>query len=178
MKNFSILFWTDKKYSLKKIIGQRNADANRTGGGGPSNLPYLSSIEERMVAILGGRGFAEGDSQFTVPILPMPSQEPSTSTAPIPPLVEEEYIEYILPSQEDVIILPLSGSPDHIPPVASTQSSNFVLIFLEMQYHDIPYGQRREWKASISIYIKKNLQHQDEALASGLGRVVSLQDQR
>ncbi|RVE44040.1 hypothetical protein evm_011338 [Chilo suppressalis] len=86
-------FWSYKKYSLKKI-GQRNADANRTGGAGPSNLPSLSCIEERMVAILGGRGFAEGDSQFTVPILPMPSQEPSTSTAPIPPLVEEEFTNF------------------------------------------------------------------------------------
>ncbi|XP_013199170.2 uncharacterized protein LOC106142089 [Amyelois transitella] len=110
-------FWTDKKYALKKVLGQRNADANRTGGGRSANLPPLTCIEERMVAILGGRGFAEGDSQFSVPILP--SQDQPSTSQPLPASVTSTP----LGQQEDSIVLPLPGTPAHSPPLASMQST-------------------------------------------------------
>ncbi|CAG9790354.1 unnamed protein product [Diatraea saccharalis] len=118
--------WEQITITLNAMGGtQKDAkDANRTGGGGPANLPSLTSIEERMVAILGGRGFAEGDSQFSVPILPSqegPSNlEVSASTAPTPPVIVEQQDDHILLS------LPAGNelhSPDHTPLLASTRSN-------------------------------------------------------
>lgn len=38
----------------------------RTGGGSADNMPELSALDTRMVAVMGGQEFATGDSRLTV----------------------------------------------------------------------------------------------------------------
>lgn len=38
----------------------------RTGGGTADNLPTLSALDNRLVAVMGGQEFATGDARWTV----------------------------------------------------------------------------------------------------------------
>ncbi|XP_037297345.1 uncharacterized protein LOC119190166 isoform X2 [Manduca sexta] len=59
-------YWAEKKCALKKHCAQYAASVRRTGGGSADNLPTLSAIEKRLMAVMGGHEFAIGDRHLTV----------------------------------------------------------------------------------------------------------------
>ncbi|XP_026733712.1 uncharacterized protein LOC113506941 isoform X1 [Trichoplusia ni] len=77
-------FWCDKKYALKKSVAQRNASANRPGGG--VDLSPFSELDERLLTLIGENSFAEsGDQESGIhPNVTMESRGPSTSQNPLP----------------------------------------------------------------------------------------------
>ncbi|KAJ0176456.1 hypothetical protein K1T71_007635 [Dendrolimus kikuchii] len=65
-------YWAEKKCALKKQCAQLSASMRRTGGGIADNLPTLSSLDHRLVALMGGQEFAINDLTLTVNPFPEP----------------------------------------------------------------------------------------------------------
>ncbi|CAK1597588.1 unnamed protein product [Parnassius mnemosyne] len=59
-------YWAEKKCALKKLCAQHSKSMRRTGGGSPDDLPMLSALDKRLVAVMGGQEFAFGDCQLAV----------------------------------------------------------------------------------------------------------------
>ncbi|KAJ8728528.1 hypothetical protein PYW07_006224 [Mythimna separata] len=59
-------FWAEKKCALKKQCAEVSASMRRTGGGTADNLPMLSALDSRLVAVMGGQEFATGDARWTL----------------------------------------------------------------------------------------------------------------
>ncbi|KAL4702330.1 hypothetical protein ACJJTC_006936 [Scirpophaga incertulas] len=55
-------YWADKKCTLKKTCAQHAQSMRRTGGGVADDLPTLSPLDQRLIAIMGGVHFVSGDS--------------------------------------------------------------------------------------------------------------------
>ncbi|KAL4703685.1 hypothetical protein ACJJTC_005249 [Scirpophaga incertulas] len=47
-------YWADKKCTLKKTCAQHAQSMRRTGGGVADDLPTLSPLDQRLIAIMGG----------------------------------------------------------------------------------------------------------------------------
>ncbi|KAL0809473.1 hypothetical protein ABMA28_011641 [Loxostege sticticalis] len=63
--------WADRKHLAKKAAGAARRSASATGGG-PSDAPNLSSVELRILAIMGD-GFGEPQTEARVPAFPLRS---------------------------------------------------------------------------------------------------------
>ncbi|KAL4702260.1 hypothetical protein ACJJTC_002855 [Scirpophaga incertulas] len=63
-------YWADKKCALKKTCAQHAQSMRRTGGGVADDLPTLSPLDQRLIAIMGGVHFASGDSYLAVSPFP------------------------------------------------------------------------------------------------------------
>ncbi|KAL0868260.1 hypothetical protein ABMA27_007791 [Loxostege sticticalis] len=61
--------WADRKHLAKKAAGAARRSASTTGGG-PSDAPNLSSVELRILAIMGD-GFGEPQTEARVPAFPL-----------------------------------------------------------------------------------------------------------
>ncbi|RVE44230.1 hypothetical protein evm_011129 [Chilo suppressalis] len=73
-----IKYWSDKKSSVKKKVALRNAARRRTGGG-IENVPEITEIEERILILMGGDGFACGDAHLRIELFQPSSSEDSPS---------------------------------------------------------------------------------------------------
>ncbi|XP_041987056.1 uncharacterized protein LOC121738862 [Aricia agestis] len=80
-------YWAEKKCVLKKQCAQLAASLRRTGGGTADNLPALSALDNRMVAVMGGHQFAMSDSRFTVD--PFPQRTTPTELPIVIEIAEE-----------------------------------------------------------------------------------------
>ncbi|CAG5059965.1 unnamed protein product [Parnassius apollo] len=59
-------YWAEKKCALKKLCAQHSKSMRRAGGGSSDDLPMLSELDKRLVAVMGGQEFAVRDSQLAV----------------------------------------------------------------------------------------------------------------
>ncbi|KAL0879751.1 hypothetical protein ABMA27_003464 [Loxostege sticticalis] len=61
-------YWKDKKFAVKKRSAKyvRGLARQRTGGGAKEEPVALSSIEERIVALVGGENYAIGDREHEI----------------------------------------------------------------------------------------------------------------
>ncbi|XP_037297995.1 uncharacterized protein LOC119190340 [Manduca sexta] len=73
-----IKYWADKKSAIKKKAALRAAARRRTGGGNVEVLE-LNGIEERIVALMGGGGFATGDVHLQIPVFDEPTSDADDS---------------------------------------------------------------------------------------------------
>ncbi|KAJ8728922.1 hypothetical protein PYW07_006618 [Mythimna separata] len=76
-------YWAEKKCALKKQCAEVSASMRRTGGGTADNLPMLSALDSRLVAVMGGQEFATGDARWTVNPFPQ-----STRPTELPVVIE------------------------------------------------------------------------------------------
>lgn len=62
---FLLQYWRDKKSAVKKKAAARAAARRRTGGG-VEDVAELSTVEERILSIMGGENFATGDAHLGI----------------------------------------------------------------------------------------------------------------
>ncbi|XP_045498068.1 uncharacterized protein LOC123696098 [Colias croceus] len=58
-------YWSDKKSAVKKKAALRYRARNKTGGGCES-VVELSEVEEKILTLMGGEGFAIGDRHLEI----------------------------------------------------------------------------------------------------------------
>ncbi|XP_050352031.1 uncharacterized protein LOC126774512 isoform X1 [Nymphalis io] len=68
-----IKYWSDKKSAVKRKAVARNAARLRTGGAA-EDIPELSEIEERILALMSAPGFANGDEHLPLQVFDEPIQ--------------------------------------------------------------------------------------------------------
>ncbi|CAH1636338.1 unnamed protein product [Spodoptera littoralis] len=76
-------YWAEKKCALRKHCAGLSASMRRTGGGASDNLPALSALDTRLVAVMGGREFATGDTSLAVNPFPQSTSHSSHTELPI-----------------------------------------------------------------------------------------------
>ncbi|XP_026743398.1 uncharacterized protein LOC113505083 isoform X1 [Trichoplusia ni] len=108
-------YWAEKKCGLKKQCAQLSSSMRRTGGGTADNLPTLSALDKRLVAVMGGQEFATGNSSLAVN--PFPELPRSVGTEP--QVVEEEV------SHHDVMEMQFE-QPVHVSPILGTSHSEII----------------------------------------------------
>ncbi|KAJ8728910.1 hypothetical protein PYW07_006606 [Mythimna separata] len=88
-------YWADKKCALKKICAQHAQSMRRTGGGTAENLPALTPIDQRLVAVMGGLQFAAGDSHVAANPFPSTSQSQNDTPSEIVVPIQDFYMDAI-----------------------------------------------------------------------------------
>ncbi|KAH9632247.1 hypothetical protein HF086_002882 [Spodoptera exigua] len=76
-------YWAEKKCALKKHCAQLSSSMRLTGGGTASNLPTLSALDQRLVAVMGGHEFGNLPPATPTPT-PVHSHHTTTVTIPQP----------------------------------------------------------------------------------------------
>ncbi|KAJ8711172.1 hypothetical protein PYW07_008414 [Mythimna separata] len=94
-------YWAEKKCAIKKQCAEVSASMRRTGGAAVDNLPMLSALDKRLVAVTGGQEFSTGDARWTVNPFP---QSPRPTDSPV-------VIEHVELVQEDMAMDSRNISP-------------------------------------------------------------------
>ncbi|CAG4993668.1 unnamed protein product [Colias eurytheme] len=90
-------YWSDKKSAVKKKAALRYRARNKTGGGCES-VVELSEVEEKILTLMGGEGFAIGDRHLEInpfeeiPVLTDANESPTLPTSSM--INETTTIEY------------------------------------------------------------------------------------
>ncbi|CAG9789613.1 unnamed protein product [Diatraea saccharalis] len=118
-------YWAEKKCLLKKMCSKLSASLRQTGGV-TTDLPQLSDMDKRFVAVMGGQSFACGDSQLAINLFPQMHLTSETTTTAVMETprdfanevqveVPEEIVVEVLPSPSpttsQVVPPPLSPKP-------------------------------------------------------------------
>ncbi|CAG9786748.1 unnamed protein product [Diatraea saccharalis] len=120
-------YWAEKKCLLKKMCSKLSASLRQTGGG-TTDLPQLSDMDKRFVAVMGGRSFACGDSQLAINPFPQMHLTSETATTAVMETprdvgnevqveVPEEIVIEVLPSPSPTAsqVVPPPLSPEPLP---------------------------------------------------------------